>query len=129
MPATPLHLFLITTLFLSLTSTVSFAERTRVSGEGHEYALTCNQDGYILSSLYPVARTVGRGSATQHVSEIEKLYLGRSCDAASLRLGGGQWCWANGGFLVEFSDGSIGFPRQELSCPVSAELGDTCICQ
>jgi hypothetical protein len=117
------------TLMLSAHSAAAvFAEQTRVSSEGHEYELTCNQDGFVLSSLYPVARTVGRGAATQYVSEIEKLYLGRSCDAASPSQGEGEWCWANGGFKVDFAEGVVGFPRQELYCSVSEELGNTCIC-
>lgn len=44
----------------------------------------------------------------------QKLYLGGSCDAFSPEHGKGRWEWANGGFLVVFSNEEVGFPRQEV---------------
>lgn len=87
------------------------------SSEGHEYALTCNADGLVLTSLYPVARFTGQGAATQVASAIEVLYLGTACDSWSPVLGGGGWSFANGGFAARFGRHDIGFPRQELWCP------------
>jgi hypothetical protein len=98
-----------------------------VSG-GHEYDPTCNVDGYVLTSKYPVARTIGQGAATQFTTGIEKLYLGRSCDAFHASLGSGQWCWANGGFVASFSEMEFGFGRQELYCPSNEDLGLECRC-
>ncbi|MCC1482321.1 hypothetical protein J1C52_11765 [Roseibaca sp. Y0-43] len=98
-----------------------------VSG-GHEYGLTCNPDGYVLTSRYPVARTKGFGAATQVVSGIEKLYLGKSCDAFHPIFGGGRWCWANGGFVAEFAEFRFGFARQELHCEAEPGLGLECLC-
>jgi len=97
-----------------------------VSG-GHEYSLQCNADGYQLTSKYPVTRTVGSGAATQYQSGIEKLYLGKSCDAFHKLFGTGDWCWANGGFIADFDGASFGFPRQELFC--EPELFDTLNCR
>lgn len=105
------------------------AAPTRVSSDGHEYTLSCNGDGYVMGSLYPVVRFVGSGAATQTVTGTETLYLGRSCDAYSKSLGTGSWCWANGGFLVSFPAIQIGFPRQELYCPTQDDLGQSCVCR
>lgn len=44
----------------------------------HEYEGSCNADGYVLTSNYPVTRTIGQAALTSYVSSIEKLYLGRS---------------------------------------------------
>jgi hypothetical protein len=35
------------------------------------------------------------------------------CTARNLALGTGTWGYANGGWLMQFADRSIGFPRQE----------------
>lgn len=96
---------------------------------GHEYDATCNADGYILTSKYPVARASGQGAGTVYTSGIEKLYLGRSCDAFHAGFGNGQWCWANGGFLVTYSEIEFGFGRQELTCPSDEDLGLECLCE
>ena len=86
---------------------------------GHRYELTCNASGYVLTSKYPVVRTIGHGAGTREVEKIEMLYLGRSCDASHEIFGTGKWCWANGGFIAEFTDYRFGFGRQELSCPAT----------
>lgn len=100
-----------------------------VSSEGHEYGRSCNADGYVLASRYPVTRMVGSGANALPKSGIETLYLGKSCDAYSKLFGAGKWCWANGGFLVEFGNESLGFPRQELYCASNETLGQQCVCQ
>lgn len=100
-----------------------------VSSDGHEYNSACNANGYVLTSLYPVARAVGYGASTEHVSGIETLYLGKSCDAYTKGFGSGTWCWANGGFLADFGGLSVGFPRQELFCSSDESLGSDCVCQ
>lgn len=100
-----------------------------VSSDGHEYDATCNADGYVLTSLFPVARAVGHGAATHHIRGVETLYLGRSCDAYTKAFGHGQWCWANGGFVVEFTGLSVGFARQELYCAARESIGDNCRCE
>jgi hypothetical protein len=100
-----------------------------VSSEGHQYALACNADGYSLTSRHPVARFVENGAASTVETGLETLYFGRSCDAQGKVLGRGKWCWANGGFSVEFEGGrSIGFPRQELSCEDQSLDIDGCGC-
>lgn len=101
---------------------------TYTSSSGHQYDASCNADCYKLSSKYPVSRAVGRGAGTHFVAGIEKIYLGRSCDAYSKLLGHGTWCWANGGFLAKFPHIQIGFPRQELYCAVNGTLGQRCGC-
>jgi hypothetical protein len=96
---------------------------------GHEYEASCSADGYVLTSLYPVARTMGQGADTEIVSGVEKLYLGRSCDAFHPIFGKGEWCWANGGFIANFDGMEFGFARQELFCSSDEDLGLECRCQ
>ncbi|TLP49132.1 MULTISPECIES: hypothetical protein [Cohaesibacter] len=95
-----------------------------VSSEAHAYRMSCNKDGYVLTSSYPVFRFI-EGGAMSRVETLnpEKIYLGRSCDASHKVLGQGEWCWANGGFRATFDGHVIGFPRQEIYCSSdSAEL-------
>jgi len=89
-----------------------------VSSEAHAYRMSCNKDGYILTSSYPVFRFVEGGAMSRiETLDPEKIYLGRSCDASHKVLGRGEWCWANGGFRASFGGRVIGFPRQEIYCP------------
>jgi len=93
-----------------------------VSQEGHQYRASLNADGTVMDSLYPVARFTGTGAMTQVITGTETLYLGRNCDAYSKVLGSGTWAWANGGFVVQFEDRAIRFPRQEID----ANNGSNC---
>ncbi|MGB4812074.1 MAG: hypothetical protein WBP13_06290 [Methylophilaceae bacterium] len=67
-----------------------------IDSRGNQYTSAANANGVILKS-----------------SDI-MIYLGKSCDASSPKYGKGTWSWANGGFVVEFNNASIGFPRQEI---------------
>lgn len=96
--------------------------------DGMEYDLTCTKDGFVLSSLYPVVRMTGIGVDQQQSRGIEKIYLGKSCDAFHKIYGKGNWCWANGGFTAEFPDHSFGFGRQELRCPAAVDYDMNCGC-
>lgn len=87
------------------------------SGDGHAYEVSCNENGFVLTSLYPVFRFIENGAASTIEEGIETIYLGRSCDAFTKTFGEGQWGWANGGFIATFDRFSIGFPRQEPFCP------------
>ena len=95
--------------------------------DGHEYTLTCNENGYVFRSKYPVSRFIEAG-ADSKVIELnpEKIYLGKDCDAHHKVYGGGKWCWANGGISVEFALHSFGFPRQELICEKEPENNCNC---
>lgn len=97
--------------------------------DGMEYDISCNADGYVLTSKYPVTRMIGTGVATEAVPGIERIYFGRSCDAYHKLFGTGKWCWANGGFRAEFPDHTFGFGRQELSCPGAEAYDGDCGCQ
>lgn len=90
------------------------ADWTYISDEGHAYGFRQNDSGAVLTSIATVHRPEGTGAGFRFVEEIEVIYLGRSCDAASPRLGQGTWAWANGGFVVEFPTRRIAFPRQEI---------------
>jgi hypothetical protein len=94
--------------------------------DNHEWDLVCSPAGYELTSKYPVSRFIEAGVNSSATSERETLYLGRSCDAEHKVFGKGTWCWANGGFKADFERHSIGFPRQELSCPDSDVTGCGC---
>lgn len=98
-------------------------------GDNHTWKISCNASGYQLKSKYPVSRFVEAGVNSTTTEAIETIYLGKACDAQHKVLGKGKWCWANGGFNIEFEGGaSIGFPRQELSCPNPANDVDGCGC-
>ena len=91
-----------------------------ISGAGHAYTLDCNRNGYVLTSVNPIGRRVGEvGASIQTIYDTETIYLGVSCDAYSELLGAGEWLWGNGGFIVDFGDLEIGFPRYELKCPTT----------
>ena len=102
-----------------LLACVAASASAQVSSEGHFYETTCTASGYVLTSTSPVGRFFGTGAATEITTDREVLYLGRSCDTARQGWGEGRWCWANGGFNVEFPERTIGFPRGELACPVN----------
>lgn len=87
-----------------------------VSGDGHGYSVTCNENGFVLTSLYPTFRFIENGVASRVEDGIETIYLGKSCDAYTDTFGEGTWGWANAGYIAEFERFSIGFPRQELYC-------------
>ncbi len=104
-------------LFFCLSVTAQASDY--VSSEAHGYRLSCNKDGYVLTSSYPVFRFVENGAMSRvETLDPEMIYLGKSCDASHKVLGRGQWCWSNGGFRVSFGGHNIGFPRQELGCDV-----------
>lgn len=113
---------------LSLCFVAMAGNATAYDSGGHEYDATCNVDGYVLTSKYPVARAIVQGAASQSTASIEQIYLGRSCDAFNANFGSGQWCWANGGFIASFPEQEIGFARQELYCPSDESVGLECRC-
>ena len=96
--------------------------------DGMEYEISCNADGYVLTSKYPVTRMTGAGAGTQAVPGIERIYFGRSCDAYRKLLGRGKWCRANGGFTAEFANHRFGFGRQELVCQGAEAYQGNCGC-
>ena len=104
----------------NLVSAVAMAKDYGYVSDNHSWSLGCNASGYALRSQYPVTRFHEAGAGSTVSQERETLYLGRSCDASHTVLGSGKWCWANGGFVVEFDNSArMGFPRQELFCPNS----------
>lgn len=109
------------------TGTLSAQEYGYIS-HGHRYALKCNQHGYELTSKYPVFRFSDSSAQPKKFDGIERIYLGRKCDAVHSLFGGGKWCQANGGFKIEFSDFEFGFPRQGLTCDKAALQIDGCDC-
>lgn len=96
--------------------------------DNHFWELACNESGYALTSVYPMARFREAGAASKVTGKRETLYLGRMCDASHELFGDGSWCWANGGFQAEFREHRIGFPRQELHCPGAAGAIADCGC-
>lgn len=94
-----------------------------------EYDISCNADGYVLTSKDRVPRMVSTPADAEPVVGIEKIYFGKSCDAFHKLFGKGKWCWANGGFLAEFPGHTFGFGRQELSCPGAEAYQDNCGCR
>lgn len=87
-----------------------------ISSDGHSYAVTCNENGFMLISTYPVSRFIENGVFSTVREGIETIYLGKSCDAYTEAYGDGTWGLANGGYAISFDDYRIGFPRQEPRC-------------
>lgn len=86
-----------------------------VSSGGDDYAITVNDNGYVLQSRYPKARFVENGAASYVERGTETFFFGRNCDASHALFGNGKWGWANGGFGADFEGGfTLRFPRQEL---------------
>jgi hypothetical protein len=108
--------------------TIATSSATAYVADGHEYALRCTKDGYVLTSKYPVKRTIGSGTGTRYVSGREKLHLGRNCDAFTKLNGYGSWCWANGGFFATFGEWRYEFWRQELHCEPERDYELNCRC-
>ena len=97
--------------------------------DGTEYVVSCNADGYVLTSKDSVSRMVETPVDAEPVTGIEKIYFGKSCDAYHKLFGQGKWCWANGGFIAEFPARTFGFGRQELSCQGAEAYQGNCGCQ
>jgi hypothetical protein len=116
-------------LIAALATTASNAAAQDYVADGIEYEISCNADGYVLTSKYPVTRMISTPVDAEPVSGIEKIYFGKSCDAYHKLFGPGKWCWANGGFLAEFPDHSFGFGRQELNCQGAEAYQGHCGCQ
>lgn len=87
---------------------------TYVSSLGDEYAVLANENGVVLTSLYPKAWFIEAGIQSTIEKGHDVIFLGRSCDAFHKLFGNGKWVQANGAFLVTFDAISFGFPRQEL---------------
>lgn len=87
------------------------------STDGHGYKLSCNANGYVLTSKYPTERLIDNGSKLIVKRGIEKIFLGKSCDAYTTAFGDGTWAWEPGGFGVDFADYVILFPQATLTCP------------
>ena len=104
------------------------AQAANYVSDGHEYKLSCNANGYVLTSVNPIVRTTGSGAGTEQVKGTEIINLGKSCDASHKLFGTGKWCWANGGFRAEFEGHLFGFPRQELYCEPEPTFAGNCSC-
>lgn len=114
----------------ALASAQDVAPARVFSGDGHAYEVTCNENGFVLTSLHPVYRFIENGALSSIEEGVETIYLGKSCDAFTETFGTGTWGRANGGFLATFDRFSIGFPRQEPFCvdDVAAGIEDAIVC-
>lgn len=103
--------------------------RDYVSGDGHEYSISCNANGFVLTSRGPVTRMFEAGAASRPVrQQREVIYFGRSCDAGNKVYGSGKWCQANGGFSANAGSQEYFFPRQEPFC--NGDYADyNCLCE
>lgn len=128
MPTAPRKSFEMRVLILAATITALAKPVAAYVSEGHEYTLRCNASGYELTSKSPITWMTGSGAGTQAVTGVDKLYLGRTCDAAHMVFGTGNWCWANGGFVAQFTDRRFSFPRQELFCEPPRQYEGECRC-
>lgn len=103
-------------LFSMLASAPAMAtDWSYVSSLGDEYAVSANENGVVLTSLYPKAWFIEAGANSTIEKGHDVIFIGRSCDAFHKLFGNGKWGQANGGFLVTFDAIAFGFPRQELT--------------
>jgi len=84
-----------------------------------EYTSTKNKHGVVLRSTGEQFRFSSYSLAPTKIKyakrlKRETLYIGRQCDSYSKIYGKGSWHWANGGFVVDFSNKSFYFPKQML---------------
>ena len=91
-----------------------------IGSNGMRYTMTENEHGFVLTSLYPLAREVAAPGIFEEGLEV--MYFGKTCDASSPVMGDGTWDFGNAGFgarLERARDGyppirfSVGFPRME----------------
>ncbi len=104
------------------------AEEPTFIGDNHSWNVTCGEFGYQLKSKYPVSRFIEQGADSFSTEEVETIRMSRTCEALHSQFGKGKWCQANGGFAIELDNQSIGFARQELSCPDGTRLEAGCAC-
>lgn len=116
-------------LGVMLAAAASSAAAQSYVADGMEYEISCNADGYVLTSKGPVTRMAETPVDAEPVTGIEKIYFGKSCDAYHTVFGKGKWCWANGGFLAEFPNHTFGFGRQELNCQGAEAYQGNCGCE
>lgn len=106
---------MLSALVLMLASAPATAtDWTYVSSLGDEYAVAANENGVVLTSIYPKAWFIEAGADSKIEKGQDVIFIGRSCDAFHKLFGNGKWEQGNGGFLVMFDAISFGFPRQEL---------------
>lgn len=110
-------------------TTREIVEYKNTSSDGHEYLRTCDSSGYVLKSKYPISRFSGDIAYTKPISAYETIAISKECNAFSQSLGTGKWCWANGGFVIEFPKVRIGFPRGELYCKEFDSFEHQCRCE
>ncbi|SMR83198.1 hypothetical protein SAMN04488030_3112 [Aliiroseovarius halocynthiae] len=73
-----------------------------VSRKGHQYSLSTVEEGLVLTSLYPAAWILGKGINSNIETGIDKIHLGRGCDAAHDLWGNGRWRADADGLVIEF---------------------------
>ena len=94
-----------------------------VSRKGHQYSLSTAEEGLVLTSLYPAAWIVGKGTNSNIETGIDKIYLGRGCDAAHDLWRDGRWRADGDGIVIEFPKRRrTEFPFQLLP----TDFGPTC---
>lgn len=116
----------IVTASLLATSPAGAASLTAVLGEA-DYELRCNANGYVIR-LNPLGIAAIEDAIGRSARGGGRVYLGRSCDAASDSFGAGKWCLAAGGFLVDLEGVTLDFPEQRPACRPIPNLGEGCLC-
>ena len=111
----------------ALTALPAWAENTYIA-DNHFWELDCSGPGYVLTSVYPIARIREAGASSSVTDSRERLEFASNCAATHPLFGNGSWCWANGGFQAEFREHRIGFPRQELYFPGADDEISGCGC-
>lgn len=88
-----------------------------ISSDGDQFTTEYNQNGAVLTSVYPKIFWVRMGANLKSVEKKVTIYIGKNCDVFSDFYGKGSWEWANGGFFLSFEKNNkiLSFGRQELS--------------
>lgn len=102
----------LTVMFLLLLAAPAAAQQQRyLATDGGLYEFKENRYGAVLTL---VERSLGEGLRRSDLRVGQSLYLGRACDAFSLKFGDGVWNWTDGGFFVAFGDLRFAFPGQSI---------------
>lgn len=102
-------------LLVFMTGAAFAQEQQFLSSNGILFDYEQNQHGVALTATEQADGLLINADETQSVKKLgEAVYLGRGCDAFSLKLGNGSWQSTEGGFLVQFRNVQIAFPGQQI---------------
>lgn len=93
-----------------------------ISTDGDLFSYEKNRHGAVLTAIDPSENPLVKQPIVSGIPLGDVIYLGRSCDAFSDRLGDGTWRATAAGFVVVFRARRVVFPGQVID----VSSGDRC---